>query len=58
MTKDSKVHLKNCLLIENGFISLSMYSLIGLMDKVLAYNTGGPWIKSWGEPFFDISKKP
>jgi hypothetical protein len=32
MTKDSEVHLKNCLLIENCSISLFMNSLVGLVD--------------------------
>jgi hypothetical protein len=57
MTKDSEVHLKNCLLIKNGSISLLKYSLVGLVDRVLASYIGSRF-KSRVEPFFDISIKP
>jgi hypothetical protein len=58
MTKYSEVHLKNCLLIHYWSISHILYSLDGLVDWVLASYTGGPWIKSWEEPFFNIVIKP
>jgi hypothetical protein len=51
--KDSEVHLKNFWLI-----SLVMYCLVGLVDRVLASYTGGPWSNSREEPFFLSQKKP
>ncbi len=57
MTKDSEVHLKNCLLIEDGSFSLLMAWLIWWIEylhptqEVQGSNLGG-------EPFFDISIKP
>jgi hypothetical protein len=57
MTKYSEVHLKNCLLIKYCSISKVMYSLVGLLDRVLASYTGGPWIKSWEDPFFQYRDK-
>jgi hypothetical protein len=57
MTKDSEVHLKNCLLIENGFISFFFFSLVGLVDRVLASYTGDPWIKPRRGAFFRYYNK-
>ena len=57
MTKYSEVHLKNCLLIQHCSFSQILYSLVGLVDRVFASYMGGPWIKSWEEPFFQYRDK-
>jgi hypothetical protein len=57
MTKYSEVHLKNCLLIHYWSISQILYSLDGLVDRVLLSYTGGPWITSREEPFFQYRDK-
>jgi hypothetical protein len=57
MTKYSEVHLKNCLLIQYCSISKTFYSLVGLADRVLASDSGGPWIQSREQPFFQYRDK-
>jgi hypothetical protein len=56
-TKYSEVHLKNCLLIQYCSISQILYNFVGLVDRVLASYTGGPWINSREEPFFQYRDK-
>jgi hypothetical protein len=55
--KDSEVHLKNFWLIKACSISIVIYCLVGLVDKVRASYTGGPWSNSREEPFFSFAKK-
>jgi hypothetical protein len=57
MTKYSEVHLKNYLLIHYCSISKLLYNLVGLVDRVLSSDTGGPWIKSRMYPFFQYCDK-
>ncbi len=57
MTKYSEVHLKNCLLIQYCSISKLFYCLVGLVDRVLMHDMGGPWIKSLEKPFFQYRDK-
>ncbi len=54
--KDSEVHLKYFWLIEAFSISILMYCLVGLVDRVLASYIRGPRIKSRKEPFFLTQK--
>jgi hypothetical protein len=52
MTKDSEVHLKNCLLIHTCSTSSLLYSLVDLVGRVFASYIGGPWIKFRVRPYF------
>jgi hypothetical protein len=57
MTKNSKVHLKTCLLIETCSTSSNLYNLVGLVGVVLASYTGDPRTKSWKCSYFLYSNK-
>ncbi len=57
MTKYSEVHLKNCLLIQYCPISNGSYILVGLVDRILVSNTGGQWIESREQSFFQYRDK-
>ncbi len=56
MTKDSEVHLKNCLLIHYCSLSIWNWSMISLLYRVFAPRTGGQWIKSRCILFFRSNK--
>ncbi len=52
MTKDSEVHLKNCLLMETCSTSSHLHILVGPVGMVFANDTGGAWINSWKWSYF------
>ncbi len=52
MTKDSEVHLKNCLLIYTCSTSSILYSMVGLVVREFISGTRVLWIKSWVRPYF------
>ncbi len=56
MTKDSEVHLKNCLLIHTCSLSTLYWSMVSLFDRVFAFRTEGQWIKYPWTLFFRSNK--
>ncbi len=54
MTKDSVVHLKNCLLIHTCSTSWFLNSLVGQVGRVFATYTWGPRIKSLWPTFTTV----
>ncbi len=50
---DERFHLKNCLLIHTCSTSISLFSMVGQVSRVIAFYTRGQWIKSlWMRPYF------
>jgi hypothetical protein len=57
MTKDSEVHLKNCLLIHICSTSSYLSGLIGQEGMTFAHYTGDPWNKSREWSYFQYRYK-
>jgi hypothetical protein len=56
MTKDSEVHLENCLLMQTYSPSQKLYSLVSLLVRMVASHMGGQWINPPRVTYYFISR--